>query len=341
MVASSIERLTVTETGYPGAENLRQRTEEDAVSVASLRVMNTGELLHQALFYRDGSSYLDATMAFVLDGLAAGEPVMVAVPGPQLTRVGNALGAAADHVRLIDMGELGRNPGRIIPMVRSFADAHSGPVRLIGESVWPERTDDEYPACARYEALVNAAFAGRPVTALCPYDVARLDARAVADAEATHPVIVDAAGPRESSRYAPEEAVARYHTPLKPHEDAETMAFDREGLSEARHAAVEWAAELGIAPDRFADVALAVGETCGNSVRHGGGSGVLAIWYSSGHLVCEVSDAGHITDPLAGCLPVPPQQAGGRGLLMVNQVADLVRIHSTPDGTAVRMWFRL
>ena len=116
-------------------------------------------------------------MPFIRDGLAAGEPVAVAVPGPNLRLIRDALGADAAQVLLRDMTVAGRNPGRIIPTVLlAFANAHPGRrVRLIGEPIWPGRSAAEYPACAQHEALINAAFAGRPATILCPYNTELLN----------------------------------------------------------------------------------------------------------------------------------------------------------------------
>ncbi|MBZ4280943.1 ATP-binding protein, partial [Mycobacterium tuberculosis] len=67
----------------------------------------------------------------------------------------------------------------------------------------------------------------------------------------------------------------------------------------------------------------------------------LALWVQSGQLVCQVSDGGTITDPLAGRRPAPPLRPGGRGLLLVNHLADLVRLHTAPSGTTLRMYFDL
>lgn len=75
-----------------------------------------------------------------------------------------------------------------------------------------------------------------------------------------------------------------------------------------------------------------------NSVVHGGGAGTLAVWAEAGQVVCEVRDTGRLTDPLAGRRPPERGQIGGRGLLLVHYVADLVRVHTTDDGTAVRFY---
>jgi anti-sigma regulatory factor (Ser/Thr protein kinase) len=88
------------------------------------------------------------------------------------------------------------------------------------------------------------------------------------------------------------------------------------------------------------DVELAITELLSNSITHGGGSGVARIWSDGEDLVCEVRDRGHLTDPLAGRLPAGALQGSGRGLLLVNQIADLVRVHASADGTTIRAYFR-
>src|SRR5690349_5948381 len=146
---------------------------------------------HPALLYRDTGEYLAGTLPFIRDGLAAGEPVAVAVPGPHLELLRDALGADAGRVRLLDMRVVGGNPGRILPgVLLAFANAHADRrVRIIGEPIWPGRTPVEYPACAQHEALINAAFAGRAATVLCPYDTGRLDPAWIRDSYRTHPVL--------------------------------------------------------------------------------------------------------------------------------------------------------
>ncbi|GAA2149300.1 ATP-binding protein [Glycomyces algeriensis] len=60
----------------------------------------------------------------------------------------------------------------------------------------------------------------------------------------------------------------------------------------------------GLSGNRLIDLEIAVTELVTNSVLHGGGSGLLRIWTEHDQLVCEVSDAGHISDPLLGRRPV-------------------------------------
>jgi anti-sigma regulatory factor (Ser/Thr protein kinase) len=93
-----------------------------------------------------------------------------------------------------------------------------------------------------------------------------------------------------------------------------------------------------MAPPRLQDLNLVVAELTTNSVVHGGGSGTLRIWAESEQIVCEVRDEGHLTDPLAGRRPVRPDQLGGRGLLLVHFLSDLVRVHTAASGTTVRSY---
>ncbi|MEU4658355.1 anti-sigma factor RsbA family regulatory protein [Streptomyces sp. NPDC023723] len=315
-----------------------------AVTEPAAGVPDPGGFVHPALFYRDDDEYLAGTVPFVREGLAGGEPVAVAVPGERLALIRDALGTDAETVRLLDMREAGRNPGRIIPgVLRAFADAQPAGrrVRIIGEPIWAGRNSAEYPACAQHEALINDAFQGRAATILCPYDAVRLDARVLADAHATHPVVIPAGsrGESASAAYDPAGVVARYNEPLPPAPDVPLLSFVADSLPDARHAATAEAARLGLTGVRLDDLALVTAELATNSVVHGGGTGVLRVWAEDGHVVCEVRDKGRLADPLAGRRPAARDQRGGRGLLLVNLVSDLVRTYTGPDGTTVRCWF--
>jgi anti-sigma regulatory factor (Ser/Thr protein kinase) len=299
------------------------------------------QFIHPGLLYRDAEDYLAGTVPFIEEGLAAGEPVAVAVPTENLAALQEALGTHGRRVLWRDMTEVGRNPGRIIPTVLlAFADAHAGRrVRIIGEPIWAGRSSAEYPACAQHEALINAAFVGRPVTILCPYDVTRLDAGWVEDAYRTHPVMWDATGRFDSPRYTDPVAVAAdFNQPLPdPPADAASMQVDMHALAALRQFVAGHAARAGLSEQQTRAATLAVNELAANSIEHAGGTGTLAVWTSPQHLVCQLTDAGQLTDPLTGRIPVPPDALGGRGLLLVNQLCDLVRVHTSAAGTTIRI----
>jgi anti-sigma regulatory factor (Ser/Thr protein kinase) len=303
------------------------------------------DFVHPALLYRDADEYLAGTVPFVREGLAAGEPVAAAVPPANLALLQAALGADADGVAWRDMTVVGRNPGAIIPTVLlAFANAHAGhPVRIIGEPIWAGRTRAEYPACAQHEALINAAFDGRAATILCPYDVSALDPVWVDDAHRTHPVMVTPTRRWDSRHYTdPVALAAEFNHPLPdPPARAATTVVDVFTVRSARRFAADVASRAGFPAARLPDLTLAVNELAANSVRHGGGSGRLAVWAEGDQLVCQLSDSGYVADPLAGRIPPAPGSSGGRGLMMVHQLCDLVRVHSTSAGTTVRIQLRI
>lgn len=300
--------------------------------------------VHAAAFYRDDPEYLARLVPFVVDGLARDEPVAVAVPGERLVLLSDALGAQASLVRMLDITEAGRNPGRIIPgVLHEFADRYPDRhVRIVGEPIWAGRSDREYPACVQHEALINLAFTGRNVTIVCPYDAKRLAPHVLADAYATHPVVLTSNACESSARYAPELVIETYNQPLPAPDDSPQwtvrMAAD---LAVARRLASARAEELGLTHERGDDLALMVNELATNSLVHSGGECVVRVWREYDEVVCAVTDRGHVTDPLAGRRPSVPGQFGGRGLLLVNHFADLVRLYTTAEGTTVHVHCRL
>jgi anti-sigma regulatory factor (Ser/Thr protein kinase) len=299
--------------------------------------------VHPALLYQGDTEYLDGTVPFITDGLTAGDPVAAAVPTRQLELLRTALGRSAADVRLLDMTEVGRNPGRILAgVLLAFAGAHPGRhVRIVGEPVWPLRSAEEYPACVAHEALVDQAFTGRQATILCPYDVAGLSAVAVADAAVTHRTLIDGHGTRDSDTYSPDTASSSANTPLVLPADAELCVVDTADMTGLRRLAHSYATAHGLTGERTQDLVLALTELASNSLEHAHSSATILLSNGGTRVICQVRDTGHITDPLAGHRPAPPDQLRGRGLLLVNQLADLVRIHTCPDGTTVEIQFAI
>jgi anti-sigma regulatory factor (Ser/Thr protein kinase) len=123
----------------------------------------------------------------------------------------------------------------------------------------------------------------------------------------------------------------------QPQAQVRELAFSGAQLGELRHVLSGWAGEHGLGAQAVEELVLAVNELATNSIRYGGGQGKLLSWREDEALVCEIQDAGHIEDPLIGRSPPAPNKHTGRGLWLVHQLCDLVQIHSTPSGTAVRV----
>jgi anti-sigma regulatory factor (Ser/Thr protein kinase) len=306
----------------------------------------TGVFEHEALLYRSVSDYVAGTVPFVEDGLDTGEPVLVAVPAPNVEVIRGALGStAADRVRFLDMTEAGRNPGRIIPgVLHAFVGEHAPRrVRVIGEPIWAGRSAAEYASCVQHEALINLAFAETAATILCPYDTRRLAAAVISDAERTHPVMVDDAGRKPSDRYAdPTVVVAAFNRPFPdPPVPPVTLIFDADELPAVRRFVADHAGAAGLDSARIGDLTVAVNEVATNAVIHGGGPGTLRIWRERGSVVCELCDPGQLNDPLAGRIPPTLDSEHGRGLLLVHHMCDLVQMYTHRSSTTIRLHMRL
>ncbi|MEV5428028.1 sensor histidine kinase [Streptomyces sp. NPDC052701] len=294
---------------------------------------------HPAFFYATEEEYLDGVGAFVRAGAAQGRPLLVAVPGPRLRLLQDALGSERKEITWVDMRQAGRNPGRILSMLQEFADRHGDRYpSIVGEPIWIGRTPAETLEATRHEALINLAFAQRHAAILCPYDAA-LPEGVLAYARRTHPVVGDGGGYRPSPQHAdPREVCRDCDTPLPEPDDAMVVHFGEAELAHARETADRWAGAAGLSPKRRTDWLLAVSEAVSNSVRHGGGRGALRLWRAGDRLVAEIKDRGRLADPLTGRRrPDPLSPSGGRGVWMMHQLSDLVEIRDVPDGLVVRL----
>jgi anti-sigma regulatory factor (Ser/Thr protein kinase) len=296
-------------------------------------------LSHLGVLYVGEAEYLDVVTGFVDEGLSGGEPVMVAVPGAKVDLIRASLHRRGAH--FVDMAELGRNPGRIIPALHEFLhDNGASSCRFVSETIWAGRTTAEVAEAVRHEALMNVAFADSPLSVLCAYDCHAVPADVIGRSWQIHPVVIQDRHRRVSAHYGDPAAVyADDLWPLPPlPRGSEVLVFSSDtDLTKLRSWVQRfgWAADLPI--DRVDDLVLAVSEVASNSIRHGGGKGSLTMWDGSeGAVQAEVGDAGCISDPLVGRYP-PGPDADVSGLWLVNQLCDLVEIRTGPGGTRVRL----
>jgi len=300
-------------------------------------------LRHEALFYSGWESFLGAALSFIDEGAQVGEPVLAALSPGKIELLQSRLDGASDAVTFADMHEVGRNPALIIPAWEEFIARNAAAgrrVRGLGEPIWAERTQPEVVECCHHESLLNLAFADTPdAWLLCAYDTQTLRPGVLRAAAQSHPLIRDDETARESSTYLePEETGAPFAGPLSaPPVEADELPFDSpDDLGTARRFVADRAAGDAIDPDRADGLVLAVDELVTNSLRHGGGRGVLRAWQEQEDVVCEVADSGTISDPLVGRLRPSLETPGGRGLWIANHFCDLLQIRSSTLGTVVR-----
>jgi anti-sigma regulatory factor (Ser/Thr protein kinase) len=301
-------------------------------------VAAAGELRHISFFYQSLPDYRARLGEFVRTGLARREPVLLAVPRPSVAFPDWPAGSSS-LLTVTDMSELGRNPARIIPALRSFADRHLGRrARMITESIWPGRSPSEIREAARHDALVDLALSDVTATLLCPFSAADLPASALSDAGRAHRWLYEADAPVANSQFsALDTAPAAIGVPLvSVPAEAETVRYTTD-LRPVRAMVTAACRRAGLSVMRATDMTLAVSELAANTLRHTRAGGLAQAWQADGELLCQITDTGHITDPLAGIRRPAPGEPGGQGLWLVNQVCDLVELRTSDAGTVIRL----
>ena len=304
-----------------------------------------GAFKHEAFLYASDEEFAAGAQSVVAGALESNEPVLIAVRDGRADLLREALREDARLVTFSDAGELGRNPARLIPAWLRFLEEQArdaSRVTVFAESIWPGRTAAELSECARYEELLNVAFAnGRGWRLVCPYDVAALEEDVVELARSTHPLLCRQGRTEASSSYAGTDAAQTLEGLLPdPPADAQTLSFTVTSLHELREFVAEVAHCARLSREHTENVRLAVNELASNSIRHGGGAGTLTTWRENGSLIYQVSDRGRIRERLVGRLRPAPDQASGRGLWLVNHLCDLVQIRSDDHGSVVRVHMR-
>jgi anti-sigma regulatory factor (Ser/Thr protein kinase) len=300
---------------------------------------------HEALVYAGTKEFLVATVAFLRDAIAAGDPTLVVVSQAKIDLIRRELGSDADALIFADMAKVGSNPGRIIAVWYAFLTDHasgSRHVRGIGEPIDARRSDAELVECQLHEALLNLAFDGSSsFWLLCPYDLEGLADEVLAEAFRTHPYVACGSDRRPSDLYRAPDPASLFDRQL-PDAPMSTprITFGRGSLDVVRKFAGDKAADFGFSPARTAEFVVAVNELATNAIEHGGGQEALGIWPEGDTLICEVADAGRFDGVLAGRIPPSLAHDHGRGLWIANQLCNLLQIRSEARGTVVRAHMR-
>jgi anti-sigma regulatory factor (Ser/Thr protein kinase) len=297
---------------------------------------------HHLLVYDADEQYAEQLVPYFEAGLDQGE-ALVAVPGPATEPLlRDALGATSERVTFHVCEDFYTRPEAALAQydaaVRSLVRDGATGVRVAAQ-LPPCSSRDEWDAWLRYEAIVNTAFADRPVTLVCTCDTRVVPEHVMDTMLSTHPHLV-AGGRRDNPDYHdPAEVLRRLAPAPEPSPELHDVAVGADARA-LRGALARELADAGVAPDQADAMVLATSEVVVNARRHGGGVRTLRVGGGDGAFVCEVADAGGgLDDPFAGYIPPSAPAGNGAGLWVARQLTRRLDLIPSPEGgLTVRLW---
>jgi anti-sigma regulatory factor (Ser/Thr protein kinase) len=208
---------------------------------------------------------------------------------------------------------------------------------------------DRAAAYLAYEAICNDTYALGGSAVTCVWDCRRYPPAVIEGVRATHPYELTAAGRSPSPSYLPPERYLSEHhdvlmRPPPQHVDHDATVEEVAALSGLRSALTKWASGHRFTGETLEDLVLAVVEVATNGLRHGSTPIRVSAWHRHDTLIVQCDDSGaHAIPAAAGYLRPEPSAAvaGGRGLWLARQLADVVAVSSVPGRTSVRLHFPL
>ena len=288
---------------------------------------------HEALPYRQVDGFANACRDVVRAGLDLDSRLIVLAASDKLAAVTDALGPDAADVTFVALDEHGRNPSRISTILHTFQTSGDGRNCVgVTESIDVNRSAEALAEAQLTEFVYNAGPVGAwPLKLVCLYDTDALHADVMTVMRQSHAFV---RGQDANPDYLPDQAAVLLAGELAPPPStAWRIEIDGDGLAAMREFVRANTDRAGLGAERGDDLVLAVNEIVTNSIRYGGGHARVAMWLASTEVVCEVRDAGHVTDPLIGRFAPPPNAVSGRGVWLANRLCDLVQFRSSPAGT--------
>ncbi|MEV4639731.1 sensor histidine kinase [Actinoplanes sp. NPDC049548] len=298
---------------------------------------------HAAVEYDSDDDLLEVTVPFLLDGVANGEPSIVAF-GERTAGLVRAALPAGSGVEFLAGGDMYARPSAAIRAYRKLLERHvaagAGQIRIIGEMP-VSAFGNTWDWWARYESAINHAYDDFPLWSMCAYDSRITPGEVLADVARTHPRYavgggrhVDSPGYVEPRLYLSEN---RPPVPDPLQDGPPTVSLTGPTPAEARRAV--HAADRGRLPAAHVDdLVVAVSETVTNASRYGRPPVHLRVWAGDDRIVVTVTDAGPgPKNPFAGLLPTTEAATGGRGLWITHQACDHVAAWTGVEGWTIRL----
>jgi anti-sigma regulatory factor (Ser/Thr protein kinase) len=295
-------------------------------------------LRHHAFVYDSDDEYVTSSVAFLREGLEAGESCAVGNTRDGIAMMRDALGPDADRVAFFDVSSVYTRPARAVatyygtfrehlrkaPAVRAVANGQFGP------------TPEDWAEWTAYEAITNLAYSHLPVWVVCAYDANKVPDPALEGVLRTHPEVLGDEWQPSDHYEDPRELVRKLTPEPKPLPELRSYSADADLERFREQLARELVAEK-VPQARALDMLVAGTEIAANAVQHGLGIEEVRIGRAEGRFVCEVVDRGSgFDDPVAGYLA--PREDTGTGLWVARQLTWRVEAFHSPRGFTVRIW---
>ena len=291
----------------------------------------TSGLCHQGCLYGGDAEFLAMAVPFVRDGLARGEPVLVATTSANLELLHEAMGEEADGVDYAEAAYFGRRPPQRATAIHRYWTKRRGKVRIIAESVWTGRSRREVDAWEHMEAGLNVVLADTDIRLICPYDTRIVAPGIVEDARRTHPELLTGDLAEPSPQFMPPADFARSrHTTGAVEVADDVFHFDGD-LGAVRRYVLDKATPLLRSEEAIATFGIAVGESMGYLLQHG--ITRVSVWVraAAGRVVCTLrSDQPLAVQPFVGF-------RHGDGLWLTNQICEWLDVSSDAGGCTVEL----
>jgi MEDS: MEthanogen/methylotroph, DcmR Sensory domain len=296
---------------------------------------------HSMFLYDNDDDFVDRITSLLGPATEDGEAALAVLAPEKWALLCEALGDKAQRIQYLERESIYTRPLETLAgydtILRQVLEEGAPAVRLIGE-LPVSGSAEQCDTWTFYEAVLSLAFADRPISILCGYDLREQPAGAVEAAWKTHPLVLDD-GWGDNPRYVEPAGVAG---PLTAHPepvaglrelpvDADATAFNARLREEL--------ARLGLRKAPAENLLLAASAVFHNAQTHGQGARSQRIGRAAGRIVWELSDSGSgFSDPLAGYVPPRQGDADGPGLWMARQLTERVEFFASPGGFTTRLW---
>jgi len=291
---------------------------------------------HHGLLHPPSADVTDILTPLIAERLACREPVLAALPPTTATQLHNRLPTTAG-LHTIDVGRLYHHPGRVLGHYLGWI-ADTSPNGAATIVAAPQLDNDNPHRAALWmhvDALITQALSARDLTVVCVYPNDPATAVAIRHA---HPSLLNGAATANPDHLPADQFLADHPLP-PPSElglpDAIHILDHPRQLTAVRKGIGSHGARAGLATSRCEDLVLAVSEVAGNALEHGVAPAAVCLWITSTSVICQISDNGHFTQPLAGLLPPHKNKGRVRGLWMAHQLCD--ELYRWPHPTTIRL----